>query len=194
MTIRVDLRKRDPTLPELPRLNCDIQNRIYAHKRHTGRATRENENEEITFNGSSFSSSKQLAARFNQQFNTSKLGRNTYSGETRLVTRETKKKSLEMTQTFTADQWGWQSRAVGLVKLWTNSTSSTWSISDLERSNTSPPSSSSHSRMSDSGDMEVFIDHPNTETWQGHLPRNFVSAYLASLPSHESTGVSASAH
>ena len=30
--------------------------------------------------------------------------------------------------------------------------------------------------------MEVFIDHPNTETGQGHLRRNFVSAYLASLP------------
>ena len=48
--------------------------------------------------------------------------------------------------------------------------------------------------LSDSGDMEVFIDHPNTETWQGHLHRNFVSAYLASLHSHESTGVSDSAH
>ena len=26
--------------------------------------------------------------------------------------------------------------------------------------------------------MEVFIDHPNTETWQGHPRRNFVSASL----------------
>ena len=25
--------------------------------------------------------------------------------------------------------------------------------------------------LSDSGDMEVFIDQPNTETWQGHLFR-----------------------
>ena len=32
MTRRDDLRKRDPTSPELPRLNYDIQNRIYAHK------------------------------------------------------------------------------------------------------------------------------------------------------------------
>ena len=32
MTRRDDLRKRDPTLPELPRPNDDIQNRIYAHK------------------------------------------------------------------------------------------------------------------------------------------------------------------
>ena len=48
--------------------------------------------------------------------------------------------------------------------------------------------------LSDSGDMEVFIDHPNTETWQGHLSRNFVSAYLASLSNRKSTGVSDSAH
>ena len=40
------------------------------------------------------SSSKQLATKFNQQFNTSKLGRHTSSSETRLVTRETNRKSL----------------------------------------------------------------------------------------------------
>ena len=68
-----------------------------------GRAKCEAENEAITFNGISFSSSKQLATKFNQQFNTSKLGRHTSSGETRLVTRETKRKSLEMAQTFTTD-------------------------------------------------------------------------------------------
>ena len=62
-----------------------------------------NENDTIAFNGSSFSSSKQLVAMFNQQFNTSKLGRRTFPGETRLVSRETKRKSLEMAQTFTAD-------------------------------------------------------------------------------------------
>ena len=37
MTRRDDLRKRDPTSPELPRLNYDIQNRIYAHKRQKWR-------------------------------------------------------------------------------------------------------------------------------------------------------------
>ena len=68
-----------------------------------GRAKREAENEAITFNGISFSSSKQLATKFNQQFNTSNLGRHTSSSETRLVTRETKRKSLEMVQTFTTD-------------------------------------------------------------------------------------------
>ena len=124
MTRRDNLRKRDPTSPELPRLNYDIQNRIYAHKRQKfrdfvetldqktditklwrtikgidGRVKCETENVAITFNGSSFSSTKQLAASFNQQFNTLKLGRHTSSSQTRLVTMETKRKPLEMTQT-----------------------------------------------------------------------------------------------
>ena len=68
-----------------------------------GRAKREAENEAITFNEISLSSSKQLATKFNQQFNTSKLGRHTSSRETRVVTRETKRKSLEMVRTFTTD-------------------------------------------------------------------------------------------
>ena len=114
MTRRDDLCKRDPTSPELPRLNYDIQKRIYVHKRQKwrdfvetmdqktdltklwrtikgidGRAKREAENEAITFNGISFSSSKQLATKFNQQFNISKLGRHTSSRETRVVKRET---------------------------------------------------------------------------------------------------------
>ena len=128
ITRQDDLRKRDPTSPELPRLNYDIQNRIYAYKRQNGEVllrpwTRRQmspscgeplkelmaENEAITFNGSSFSSSKQIAARFNQQFNTSKLGRHTSSSDTRLVTRETKRKSLGMAQTFTSDL---ESRAI----------------------------------------------------------------------------------
>ena len=113
MNRRDDLRKRDPTSPELPRLNKDIQNHICVHKRKNGdfvetmdqktdltklwrtikgidgRGKREAENEAITFNGISFSSSKQLATKFNQQFNTSQLGRHTSSRETRVVTRET---------------------------------------------------------------------------------------------------------
>ena len=59
-----------------------------------GRAKREAENEAITFNGISFSSSKQLATKFNQQFNTSKLGRHTSSGETRLITRGDKEEMI----------------------------------------------------------------------------------------------------
>ena len=50
-----------------------------------GRAKREAENEAITFNGSSLLSSKQIATKFNQQFNTSKLGRHTSSRETRVL-------------------------------------------------------------------------------------------------------------
>ena len=69
-----------------------------------GREKREAENEAITFNGISFPSSKQLlATKFNQQFNTSKLVRHTSSRETRVVMRETKRKPLEMVQTFTTD-------------------------------------------------------------------------------------------
>ena len=98
MNRRDDLPKRDPTSPELPRLNKAIQNRNCVHKRQKwrdfvetmdqktdltqpwrtikgidGRAKREAENEAITFNGILLSSSKQLATKFNQQFNTSKL-------------------------------------------------------------------------------------------------------------------------
>ena len=86
MTRRDDLRKRDPTSSELPRLNKDIQKRICVHKRKKlsetfclrpwtkrqilqscGELSKElmaeqnAENETITFNGISFSSSKQLA-------------------------------------------------------------------------------------------------------------------------------------
>ena len=128
MNRRDNLRKRDLTSPELPGLNKTIQNRICVHKRQKwrdfvetmdqktdvpklwrtikgidGRAKREAGNEAITFNGISFSSSKQLATKFNQQFNTSKLGRHTSSRETRVVTRETKRKPLEMVRTFTTD-------------------------------------------------------------------------------------------
>ena len=80
MTRQDDLRKRDPTSPELPRLNYDTQNCIYAHKRQKwrdfvatldqktdvtklwrtikgidGSAKRKAENEAITLTGSSFS-------------------------------------------------------------------------------------------------------------------------------------------
>ena len=83
MTRGDDIRKRDPTSPELPRLNKDIQKRICVYKRKKwrdfvetmdqktdrtklgrtikgiyGRAKRTEENKAITFNGISFSSSK----------------------------------------------------------------------------------------------------------------------------------------
>ena len=68
-----------------------------------GRAKREVEKEAITFNGSLFSSSKQLATKFNQQFNASKLDRHTSSRETRVLTRETKRKPFKRVRRFTAD-------------------------------------------------------------------------------------------
>ena len=89
MTKGDDLRKRD-TFLELPRLNYDIHKKRQVWRDFVetldqktdvtklwrtinginGKAKREAENEAITFNGSSFSSSKQLATNFNQQFNT----------------------------------------------------------------------------------------------------------------------------
>ena len=50
------------------------------------------------------SPSKQIANYFNRQFTTSKLGRHTTSSETRLVSREIKRKSLTSVMTFTTDQ------------------------------------------------------------------------------------------
>ena len=116
MTRREDLRKRDHTSPELPILNKAIQKRTCEHKRLKWRDFVENLDHEtditklwrtvkgidgrdilshgdgrerISFNGISFPSSKQLVAKYNKQFNTSKLGRHSSSRETRLVTRET---------------------------------------------------------------------------------------------------------
>ena len=38
--------------------------------------------------------------------------------------------------------------------------------------------------------MEVIINHPYTETGQGHLPRNFLPDNLVNLPSRKSPGIS----
>ena len=187
---RDDLRKRDPTSPELLRLNKAIQNRICVHKRKKwrdfveaidqktdltklwrtikgidGRAKREAENEAITFNGIPLSSSMQLATKFNQQFNTSKLGIHTSSRETRVVTRETKRKPLEMVRTFTNDI------VMKAIKSCRNS------------------KAFGHN-LSYSGYMEVIIIHPYTETGQCHIPRNFLPANLFNLHSSKSPGIS----
>ena len=42
--------------------------------------------------------------------------------------------------------------------------------------------------------MQVFINHPYTEAWQGHLPRNFLPANLVPLPSRKSPGICALTH
>ena len=61
-------------------------------------------NDAITFDDSQVSSPKQISNYFNRQFTTSKLGRHTSSCETRLVSREIKRKSLMSAVTFTTDQ------------------------------------------------------------------------------------------
>ena len=136
------------------------------------------ENVAIIFNGISFSSSKQLATKFNQQFNTSKLGRHTSSRETRVVTREAKRKSLEMAQSFTSDlvmkaiKSCRNSKAFGpdklsifhLKHLGPRAIEYITALFNLSGTTCQIP-----------GYMEVFINHPYTETWQGHLPRNFLT-------------------
>ena len=62
------------------------------------------ENEDITFDDTQVSSPKQIANYFNRQFIRSKLGRHTSSCETRLGSREIKRKSLMSAVTFTMDQ------------------------------------------------------------------------------------------
>ena len=69
-----------------------------------GKSTPKGGNEAITFDGCQVSSPKQMAEYFNRQFTTSKLGRHTSSRETRLVSREIKRKSLTSAVTFTTDQ------------------------------------------------------------------------------------------
>ena len=69
-----------------------------------GRSTPKAENEAITFDGSQVTSPKQFANYFNRQFTISKLGRHTSSRDTRLVSREIKRKSLTTAVTFTTGQ------------------------------------------------------------------------------------------
>ena len=218
MNRRDYLRKTDPTSPELPRFNKTIQNRISVRKRQKwrdfvetmdqktdvtklwrtikgidGRVKREAENEDITFNGISFSLSKQLATKFNQQFNTSKLGRHISSRETRVVTRETKRKPLEMVRTFItglvmkAIKRCRNSKAFGpdklsifhLKHLGPRAIEYITALFNLLATTCRIP-----------GYMEVIINHPYTETGQGHLPRNFLTANLVDLPSSKSLGIS----
>ena len=88
-----------------------------------GKSTPKAENEAITFDGCQVSSPNQIANYFKRQFTTSKLGRHISSRETRLVSREIKRKSLTSAVTFTTDQFtkGISSfsntRAFGLDKL-----------------------------------------------------------------------------
>ena len=126
MEKRDDIRSRDPTSSELPRLNDEIKSAISNHKRDKwrefvgtldqrtnstklwrtiksidGRAKRQPDNEALFFNDKAISKPKLLANRFNQQFTTSKLGRHKSSKESRKVTRETKRKQLVSEDLFT---------------------------------------------------------------------------------------------
>ena len=69
-----------------------------------GRLTPKAQNEVITFDGSQVTSPKQIANYFNRQFTNSQLDRHTSSRDTRLVSREIKRKSLTSAVTFTTDQ------------------------------------------------------------------------------------------
>ena len=129
MRARDNLRSRESTSPALPEMNDEIIRITNEHKRQTwrqfvktlghktdptklwrtikaidGKSTPKSENEEITFDGSQVSSPKQIANYFNRQFTTSKLGRHTSSRETRLVSREIRRKSFTSGVTFTTDQ------------------------------------------------------------------------------------------
>ena len=203
------------TSPELPRLNKAIQNRICVHKWRDfvetmdqktdvtklwrtikgidRRAKREAENEAITFNVISLSSSKQLATKFNQQFNTSKLGRHTSSRETRVVTRETKRKLLEMVRTFTTDL------VVKAIKTCRNSTTfgpdklSIFHLKHLgpraiEYITTLFNLSATTCRIPAvwKSSLIIPIQKPGKDTSQ----RNFLPANLVNLPSRKSPGIS----
>ena len=69
-----------------------------------GKMTPKAENEAITFSGSQVSYTNQISNYFNRQFTTSKLSRHTSSRETRLVSREIRRKSLTSSVTFPTGQ------------------------------------------------------------------------------------------
>ena len=127
--VRDDLRSRDSTSPALPEMNDEITRITNEHKRQKwrqfvetldhktdptkmwrtikkidGKTSHKAENEAIIFNGSQVSSPKQIANYFNRQFTTSMLGRHTSSRDTRLVSREIKRKPLTSAVTLTTDQ------------------------------------------------------------------------------------------
>ena len=127
MRAQDDLRSRDPTSPALQQMNAEITRTTNEHRRNIWsswtldhktdpsklwrtikaidrKSSRKAENEAITFDDTQVSSPKQIANYFNRQFTTSKHGRHTSSRETRLVSREIKRKSLMSAVTFTTDQ------------------------------------------------------------------------------------------
>ena len=69
-----------------------------------GKSAPKADNKVITYGDTQVSSTKQIANYFNRQFTTSKLGRHTSSRETRIVSREIKRKSLMSAVTFATNQ------------------------------------------------------------------------------------------
>ena len=69
-----------------------------------GKSKRTAENEGITFTGRPHTSSKLIANSFNRQFTTSKLGKHSLSRRTRHVSKDVKRMSLEVAESFTNDQ------------------------------------------------------------------------------------------
>ena len=69
-----------------------------------GKSHPEAESEAVTFDDTQVSSPEQIANYFNRQFTSSKHGRHTSSLETRIVSREIKRKSLMSAVTFATDQ------------------------------------------------------------------------------------------
>ena len=129
MRARDDLRSRDPTLLALQQMNDEITRTTHAHRRSTwrqfvetldhrtdpsklwstikaidGKSPPKADNEAITFDDTQVSSPKKIANYFNRQFTTSKFASHTSSRETRIVSREIKRKSLMSALTFTTDQ------------------------------------------------------------------------------------------
>ena len=129
MRARDDLRSRDPTSPALQQMNDEITRTTNEHRRNTwrqfvetldhityhsklwrtikaidGKSPPKAENEAITFDDTQISSPKQITNYFNRQSTISKLGRHTSSRETRIVSREIKRKLLMSAVTFITDQ------------------------------------------------------------------------------------------
>ena len=107
MRARDDLRSRDLARPATDEWRQSVD--TLDHKTDPSKLWRtikatKTENEAITLDDTQVSSPKQIANYFNRQFTTSKLGRHTSSRETRLVSREIKRKSLMSAVTFTTDQ------------------------------------------------------------------------------------------
>ena len=120
-------RARDDLRSDLQQMNDEITRTENEHRRNTrrqfvetldhktdpsklwrtikaidGKLQPKSENEAITFDNSQVSFPKQIANYFNRQFTTPKFGRHTR--ETRIGSREIKRKSLMSAVTFTTDQ------------------------------------------------------------------------------------------